>query len=145
MEAAKNKASEIVITLPDGAIRTYTAGTTGLDIAESISKSLAKAVIAIKIDGVLSDLSLPIRQDAKIHLVKREDAEGLEMIRHDCAHVLAEAVQKLYPGTQVTIGPHIENGFFYDFARNEPFSTDDFAAIDYARGFQDVSIIAIGL
>ncbi len=130
MEAAKNKASEIVITLPDGAIRTYTAGTTGLDIAESISKSLAKAVIAIKIDGVLSDLSLPIRQDAKIHLVKREDAEGLEMIRHDCAHVLAEAVQTLYPGTQVTIGPNIENGFFYDFARNEPFSTDDFAAIE---------------
>jgi threonyl-tRNA synthetase len=130
MEAAKNTSAEIIIMLPDGATRTYPAGTTGLEIAESISKSLAKAVVAIKIDGVLSDLSLPINQNAKIHLVKREDAEGLELIRHDCAHVLAEAVQTLYPGTQVTIGPNIENGFFYDFARNEPFSTDDFDAIE---------------
>lgn len=130
MEPAKNQDSQIVIMLPDGATRTYAAGITGLEIAESISKSLAKAVVAIKIDGVLSDLSLPINQSAKIHLVKREDAEGLELIRHDCAHILAEAVQTLYPGTQVTIGPNIENGFFYDFARNEPFSTDDFAAIE---------------
>ncbi len=130
MEPAKNQDSQIVIMLPDGATRTYAAGTTGLEIAESISKSLAKAVVAIKIDGVLSDLSLPINQNAKIHLVKREDAEGLELIRHDCAHVLAEAVQTLFPGTQVTIGPNIENGFFYDFARNQPFSTEDFAAIE---------------
>lgn len=130
MEAAKNKASEIVITLPDGATRTYQAGTTGMEIAESISKSLAKAVVAVKIDGALSDLSLPIEKNASIALVKREDAEGLELIRHDCAHVLAEAVQTLYPGTQVTIGPNIENGFFYDFFRNEPFSTEDFAAIE---------------
>lgn len=130
MEAAKNTSAEIVITLPDGATRTYTAGTTGLEIAESISKSLAKAVVAAKIDGVLSDLSLPIEKDCALALVKREDAEGLELIRHDCAHVLAEAVQTLFPGTQVTIGPNIENGFFYDFARNEPFSTEDFAAIE---------------
>jgi threonyl-tRNA synthetase len=130
MADAKRAQNDVVVTLPDGATRTYTAGVTGMDIAESISKSLAKAVIAIKIDGALSDLSLPIEKDCKIHLVKREDAEGLEMIRHDCAHVLAEAVQKLFPGTQVTIGPNIENGFFYDFARNEPFSTDDFAAIE---------------
>lgn len=130
MEAAKNTSPEIVITLPDGATRTYTAGTTGLEIAESISKSLAKAVVAAKIDGVLSDLSLPIEKNVTLSLVKREDAEGLELIRHDCAHVLAEAVQKLFPGTQVTIGPNIENGFFYDFARNEPFSTEDFAAIE---------------
>ncbi len=130
MEAAKNTSAQIVITLPDGATRTYTAGTTGLEIAESISKSLAKAVVAAKIDGVLSDLSLPIERDVKLSLVKREDAEGLELIRHDCAHVLAEAVQTLFPGTQVTIGPNIENGFFYDFARNEPFSTEDFAAIE---------------
>ena len=130
MEAAKNTSAQIVITLPDGATRTYTAGTTGLEIAESISKSLAKAVVAAKIDGVLSDLSLPIERDVKLSLVKREDTEGLELIRHDCAHVLAEAVQTLFPGTQVTIGPNIENGFFYDFARNEPFSTEDFAAIE---------------
>lgn len=130
MADAQRAQNDVVITLPDGATRTYTSGVTGMEIAESISKSLAKAVIAIKLDGVLSDLSLPITQNSKIHLVKREDAEGLEMIRHDCAHVLAEAVQKLFPGTQVTIGPNIENGFFYDFARNEPFSTDDFAAIE---------------
>lgn len=130
MEAAKNQSSEIVIMLPDGATRTFPRGTTGMEIAENISKSLAKAVIAVKIDGVLSDLSLPIEDNAKIALIKREDADALELIRHDCAHVLAEAVQTLYPGTQVTIGPNIENGFFYDFARNEPFSTDDFEAIE---------------
>lgn len=130
MEAAKSTAPEIIITLPDGATRSYAAGTTALEIAESISKSLAKAVVAAKIDGVLSDLSLPIEKNASLALVKREDAEGLELIRHDCAHILAEAVQTLFPGTQVTIGPNIENGFFYDFARNEPFSTEDFAAIE---------------
>ncbi len=130
MADAARAQNEITVTLPDGAKRTYAAGTTGMEIAESISKSLAKAVVAAKIDGALSDLSLPITRDVSLALVKREDAEGLELIRHDCAHVLAEAVQTLYPGTQVTIGPNIENGFFYDFARNEPFSTDDFAAIE---------------
>ena len=125
---AQNK--DITVTLPDGAKRTYPVGTTSLEIAESISKSLAKAVVAAKIDGALSDLSLPLDRDVSLALVKREDAEGLELIRHDCAHVLAEAVQTLFPGTQVTIGPNIENGFFYDFARNEPFSTEDFAAIE---------------
>ncbi len=130
MAEAQRAQNVIIITLPDGATRTYTSGTTGMEIAESISKSLAKAVIAIKIDGEMSDLSLPITKNAKISLVKREDGEALELIRHDCAHVLAEAVQTLFPGTQVTIGPNIENGFFYDFARNEPFSTDDFAAIE---------------
>ncbi|MBN8520415.1 MAG: threonine--tRNA ligase [Alphaproteobacteria bacterium] len=122
--------SVIQITLPDGAVREFAPGITGMGIAENISKSLAKAVIAIKINGVLSDLSLPIDHSASISLIKREDDVALEMIRHDCAHVLAEAVQKLFPGTQVTIGPNIENGFFYDFARNEPFSTDDFLVIE---------------
>ncbi|HPD82313.1 MAG: threonine--tRNA ligase [Alphaproteobacteria bacterium] len=120
----------VQITLPDGAVRAYDSGVTGMDIAESISKSLAKAVIAIEIDGELSDLSLPIEKDASISLIKREDDKALEMIRHDCAHVMAEAVQTLFPGTQVTIGPAIENGFYYDFARNEPFSTEDFDAIE---------------
>lgn len=120
----------ISITLPDGAQREYESGTTGMQIAESISKSLAKACVAIYIDDVLSDLSLPITQNSSIRLVKREDDEALELIRHDCAHVLAEAVQNLFPGTQVTIGPTIENGFYYDFARNEPFSTEDFDAIE---------------
>jgi threonyl-tRNA synthetase len=130
MADAARAQKDITVTLPDGATRTYPAGTTAMDVAESISKSLAKAVVAAKIDGQLSDLSLPIERDVSLALVKREDAEGLELIRHDCAHVLAEAVQTLFPGTQVTIGPNIENGFFYDFARNEPFSTEDFDAIE---------------
>ncbi len=131
MEAAKNTMqNSITITLPDGATREYAAGITGMEIADSISKSLAKAVVAINIDGELSDLSLPITADASISLIKREDDIALEMIRHDCAHVMAEAVQTLFPGTQVTIGPSIENGFYYDFARNEPFSTEDFEAIE---------------
>lgn len=130
MADAMRAVTEITVTLPDGATRTYAAGTTGMEIAENISKSLAKAVIAVKIDGVVSDLSLPIEKDVKIALIKREDAEALDLIRHDTAHILAEAVQTLFPGTQVTIGPNIENGFFYDFARNQPFSTEDFAAIE---------------
>ncbi len=130
MADAARAQKDITVTLPDGAKRTYPAGTTAMEVAENISKSLAKAVVAAKIDGQLSDLSLPIERDVSLALVKREDPEGLELIRHDCAHVLAEAVQTLYPGTQVTIGPNIENGFFYDFARNQPFSTEDFVAIE---------------
>ncbi len=128
--AAVHPNSQINITMPDGAVRTYAAGTTGMQIAESIAKSLAKASIAIRINGVLSDLSLPVLEDARIELVKREDADALGLIRHDCAHVLAEAVQKLFPGTQVTIGPTIDNGFFYDFYRNQPFTTEDLSAIE---------------
>ncbi|NCT40094.1 MAG: threonine--tRNA ligase [Alphaproteobacteria bacterium] len=120
----------ITMTLPDGASRVYDAGVTGFEIAKDISSSLAKISIAIRINGELCDLSLPITQDSDIAIVTRKDDEALEMIRHDCAHVMAEAVQNLFPGTQVTIGPNIENGFFYDFARNEPFSTDDFEAIE---------------
>ena len=123
----------IKITLPDGAVREYDSGVTGMDIATSISKSLAKACIAVRIDGELSDLSLPIDQDASIALVKRDNEEALEMIRHDAAHVMAEAVQDLFPGTQVTIGPSIENGFYYDFAFPEgkpPLSTEDFPKIE---------------
>jgi threonyl-tRNA synthetase len=132
MEQVAN--NQINITLPDGAVRHYAAGVTGLEIAKDISSSLAKASIAIRINGELSDLSLPITGDADIELVTRkDDAEKdtvLEMIRHDAAHVMAEAVQNLFPGTQVTIGPSIENGFYYDFARNEPFSTEDLESIE---------------
>lgn len=127
---ALNTDNMVQITLPDGAVREYVTGVTGMEIAESISKSLAKAVIAIEIDGELSDLSLPISDNVSIALIKRDDDQALEMIRHDCAHVMAEAVQNLFPGTQVTIGPSIENGFYYDFARDEPFSTDDFDKIE---------------
>ncbi len=120
----------ISISFPDGAKREFPEGVSGADIAASISKSLAKRTIAMKLDGELCDLSDAIDRDASIELVSRDDPEALELIRHDCAHVLAEAVQELFPGTQVTIGPVIENGFYYDFFRNEPFSTDDFEVIE---------------
>ena len=120
----------VTLTFPDGARREFTKGTTGLDIAKGISPSLAKRTVAMALDGVVTDLSNPIQQDAKIELINRDDARALELIRHDAAHVLAEAVQTLWPGTQVTIGPVIENGFYYDFFRNEPFTLDDFAAIE---------------
>ncbi len=120
----------VTISLPDGAKRDFSEGATGTTVAESISKSLAKKAIAMKVDGELADLADPVPDGASIAIVTRDDPAALELIRHDCAHVLAEAVQTLFPGTQVTIGPVIENGFYYDFFRNEPFSTDDFAAIE---------------
>jgi threonyl-tRNA synthetase len=120
----------VALTFPDGARREYPAGTTGLDIAKGISPSLAKRTVAMALDGQLADLSDPIDKDAKIEFVSREDPRALELIRHDAAHVLAEAVQSLWPGTQVTIGPVIENGFYYDFFRNAPFTPEDFPAIE---------------
>ncbi len=118
------------ITLPDGSVRRFDAPVTGTTLAAAIGPGLARAALAMKVDGVLSDLARPIEADASVVFVTRRDPEALELIRHDAAHVLAEAVQGLYPGTQVTIGPSIENGFYYDFARNEPFKLDDFAAIE---------------
>jgi threonyl-tRNA synthetase len=122
--------NEIRITLPDGSARTFTRGATGADIAAAIGAGLAKAALAIKIDGELADIFLPIDRDAKIQIVTRKDADALELIRHDTAHLLAQAVQELYPGTQVTIGPIIEDGFYYDFARNEPFTPEDLPRIE---------------
>ena len=120
----------ITISFPDGAQREFDAGVTGADIAASISKSLSKKAVAMKVDGVLSDLSDPLQADAKLEIVLRDDADALELIRHDAAHVMAEAVQELFPGTQVTIGPVIENGFYYDFAREEHFTPEDFEKIE---------------
>ncbi len=120
----------VKLTLPDNSIREFPNAVTGLALAEDISKSLAKKVVLIDVDGELWDLTRPIEKDATVRLVTRDEPEGVEVIRHDTAHVLAEAVQELFPGTQVTIGPNIENGFFYDFARDEPFSTDDFEKIE---------------
>ena len=120
----------VTITLPDGARRSYASAVTGAAIAADISKSLAKRAVAVKLDGRLADLSDPITRDAAVEIVARDAAAALELIRHDCAHVLAEAVQTLFPGTQVTIGPVIENGFYYDFARDEPFRPDDLQAIE---------------
>jgi threonyl-tRNA synthetase len=120
----------VALTFPDGARREYPDNITGLDIAKGISPSLAKRTVAMALDGTVVDLADPIRKDAKIEFLTREDPRALELIRHDCAHVLAEAVQTLWPGTQVTIGPVIENGFYYDFFRNQPFTPEDFAAIE---------------
>ena len=120
----------VALTFPDGARREYPSGTTGLDIAKGISPSLAKRTVAMALDGTLADLSDPIDHDAKIEFLSREDPRALELIRHDAAHVLAEAVQSLWPGTQVTIGPVIENGFYYDFARNQPFTLEDLPIIE---------------
>ena len=125
----------VTLTFPDGAAREYETGVTAMEVAKSISKGLAKQVLAAKLDGNLVDAALPINDNAKIELVTAKDPEGLELIRHDAAHVLAEAVQELFPGTQVTIGPVIENGFYYDFYRDEPFSEDDFAAIEKKMAF----------
>jgi threonyl-tRNA synthetase len=120
----------VALTFPDGARREYPSGTTGLDIAKGISPSLAKRTVAMALDGTLADLADPIDRDAKIEFLSREDPRALELIRHDAAHVLAEAVQSLWPGTQVTIGPVIENGFYYDFARNQPFTLEDLPIIE---------------
>ncbi|MBN9446633.1 MAG: threonine--tRNA ligase [Bosea sp.] len=120
----------ISLTFPDGAKREFPSGITGKEIAGGISPSLLKRTVAMVLDGTIVDLADPITADARIEFLNREDPRALELIRHDCAHVLAEAVQELYPGTQVTIGPVIENGFFYDFFRNEPFTPEDFAPIE---------------
>ena len=125
----------ITLTFPDGATREYEPGVTALQVAKSISSGLAKKVLAAKIDGELRDAAREIEGDAKIELVTAQDPEGLELIRHDAAHVMAEAVQELFPGTQVTIGPTIENGFYYDFYREQPLSEDDFAAIEKKMSF----------
>ena len=122
--------AQVTITLPDGATRTYATGTTVAEVAESISKSLAKRAIAARIDGQVRDLSTPLKQDAEVAILTRDDEEALELIRHDAAHVMAEAVQDLFPGTQVTIGPAIEHGFYYDFAREEHFTPEDLEAIE---------------
>ncbi len=120
----------ITLEFPDGTQREYDPAMTGLALAESISKSLAKKSVAYAVDGTVRDLSEPLGASGKVEILTREDPRALELIRHDCAHVLAEAVQELFPGTQVTIGPVIENGFYYDFARNEPFTPDDLPVIE---------------
>ncbi len=118
------------ITLPDGSVRQFDAPVTGTTVAEAIGPGLARAALAMKVDGKAVDISTEIEHDSHVVFITRRDADALEMIRHDTAHVLAEAVQELFPGTQVTIGPSIENGFYYDFARNDPFTPEDLAPIE---------------
>ncbi len=118
------------ITLPDGSIRQFDGAVKGTAVAAAVGPGLARAALAMEVDGALQDLSREIDSDAAVKFVTRKDEAALGLIRHDTAHVLAEAVQALYPGTQVTIGPAIENGFYYDFARNQPFTPEDLPAIE---------------
>ncbi len=118
------------ITLPDGSKKRFNEAVTGLGVAESIGSGLAKAAVAVRVDGKLRDLSADIATDAAVEIITRSSADGLEVLRHDAAHVMAEAVKELYPETQVTIGPAIENGFYYDFARDEAFTPEDLERIE---------------
>jgi threonyl-tRNA synthetase len=125
-----NAKMNVALTLPDGSVREYNGPVTGMTLAQDIGPGLAKAAIVIVVDGEQWDLSREITRDAKVSILTKKDEEALEILRHDAAHVMAEAVKELYPDTQVTIGPAIENGFFYDFARKEPFTPDDLAIIE---------------
>jgi hypothetical protein len=142
--AATQRSDCIQLAFVIDPVRTTTRGSTGADIAASIGAGLAKAALAVKIDGELKDLDWPIPSDVRIEIVTRKSADALDLIRHDTAHLLAQAVQALFPGTQVTIGPNIEDGFFYDFARNEPFSTDDFAIIEMGISLRGVARRHVG-
>ena len=122
-----------IITLPDGKNIEFPKEVTGLDVAEKISKSLSKQALIMSVDGELKDLYFSIKKDCSVKIFTAKDPEGLEVIRHDTAHIMAMAVQELYPGTQVTIGPVIENGFYYDFARKEPFTEEDLKTIESKR------------
>ena len=118
------------IKLPDGKKISFTKKVDGFEIAEKISKSLEKSALIMEVDGELKDLSFSIQKDSSVKIITNKDKEGLEVIRHDAAHIMAMAVQELFPGTQVTIGPVIENGFYYDFVRKEPFTSDDLKKIE---------------
>ena len=120
----------VTLTLPDGSTRAYDGPITGGEVAADIGPGLAKAALAVKINGEMADLSQPIDQDSAFAIITAKDEEALELLRHDAAHIMAEAVQELYPDVQVTIGPAIENGFYYDFARAEPFVPEDLEKIE---------------
>lgn len=130
MEQAVKQEKPVRITLPDGKVSEYEGPVTGAKIAADIGPGLAKAALAVRVNGKLWDLSRDIEADAEIALITRKDDDGVELIRHDAAHVMAQAVQELFPGTQVTIGPAIENGFYYDFARETPFTPEDLEKIE---------------
>ena len=119
----------IKIELPDGSIKEAEAGISGFSLANEISHNLAKAALAIEINGTLKDLTTPLTTDCKIKIITAKDKHGLEILRHSCSHVMSEAVKELWPDVQVTIGPFIEDGFYYDFSRREPFTTEGAAVL----------------
>src|SRR6185437_2392894 len=127
---APDSPDQIAVTLPDGSVRRFARGVTGGEIAASIGPGLAKAAVAVKLDGEAKDLTRPIEHDAKLAIMTRDAPEAIEIIRHDAAHVMAEAVKELYPETQVTFGPATDTGFYYDFARATPFTPEDLATIE---------------
>jgi threonyl-tRNA synthetase len=127
---APDSQDQIAITLPDGSVRRFARGVTGGEIAASIGAGLAKAAVAVKLDGQARDLTRPIDRDTKVAILTRDAPEAVEILRHDAAHVMAEAVKELYPETQVTFGPATETGFYYDFARTTPFTPDDLVKIE---------------
>jgi threonyl-tRNA synthetase len=129
-QSSSAASSPVSLTLPDGSVKSFPGPVTGAELAADIGAGLAKAAIAVTVNGEARDLSRPIEQDASVTIITRQSPEAMDILRHSAAHVLAEAVQELFPGTQITIGPNIENGFYYDFARNEPFSTNDFPKIE---------------
>lgn len=120
----------VLYRLPDGAEMAFDQPVTGLELADRISKKLTKQALAVKVDGVLQDVYLPLPAGSTVQIITREDEDGLELLRHDAAHIMAQAVQELFPDTQVTIGPTIENGFYYDFHRQQPFTPEDLKAIE---------------
>lgn len=120
----------IKITLPDGAVREVPKNSTGLDVAKSIGSGLARDAVAVKANGVMMDLTRPLENDAALEIITRTSVDGLELLRHDAAHVLAEAAKEIYPDVQVTIGPAIENGFYYDFFREKPFTPEDLERLE---------------
>ena len=120
----------VAITLPDGSERKFDGPVTGAELAADIGPGLAKAALAVRINGEMVDLSRPIEADVEVAIITARDEDALDLLRHDCAHVMAEAVKELFPETQVTIGPNIENGFFYDFSRAEPFVPEDLEKIE---------------
>jgi threonyl-tRNA synthetase len=130
VDSQAQHAGSVLITLPDGSRREYPTGITGAEVARDIGAGLAKAALAIRIDGTMRDLATILDRDAAVSIVTPKDDDALELLRHDAAHVMAEAVQELYPGTQVTIGPAIDNGFYYDFARENPFTPEDLDRIE---------------
>ena len=129
-QAVADRKSQVSIVLPDGSRRTFEHAVTGTELAASIGPGLAKAAVAMEVDGALWDLSRQLPDGASVRFVRFQDDEALPLIRHDAAHLMAEAVKELWPATQVTIGPAIEDGFYYDFARDEPFTPDDLEAIE---------------
>ena len=120
----------VAIKLPDGSVMEMESGVNGFDIASKISSGLEKAALAVNVNGKMTDLTTPITTDATVTIITGKDKEGLEIIRHSCSHIMAEAVKELWPDVQVTIGPAIENGFYYDFSRKDPFTTEDFEKIE---------------